>query len=759
MCQMCLGIYGGTSSNASLQYQANGEGAQAGGAPWDGTVIAGIVSSGVQNIDALIYGTRWQVGVTVTYDFPDAFADYGTYAFTTSGFQQATLQQQTAVRLILEGAQGVSGKATAGTLFTYGSFESISGISIQDQNTFNAADLSVANTNLFDGFNLPTARVADFPRLDQRSDSGDVWFGDDYASYKTPVPGTYAWVTTMHEFGHSFGLKHGHASDHGEFLTAMTADRDSMEFSVMTYRSYVGASTNFYVNETYGYAQTLMMYDIATMQYLYGANFTTNNTDTRYSWSPTTGEMFLNDVGQGAPGTGLGGASNRIFLTIWDGGGVDTYDMSNYTTAVSIDLSPGGWSVTSTDQLAQLDTYYGTNTHARGNVFNALQYNGDARSLIENAWGGAGADIIIGNSAANELRGNGGADRLEGNAGNDRLLGGAGDDLLLGGLDNDWLQGDDGNDRMYGGDGADYLLGGNGADYGEGGAGGDRLYGGLGDDYILGLDGDDYAEGGAGSDSLYGGAGSDYLIGGDDADYLVGGDGVDFLYGQAGADYLMGGLAGDMLQGDDGVDYLYGEDGNDYLYGGADGDMLQGGAGSDALYGEGGDDYLYGGADNDMLMGGLGGDALYGDAGNDYIYAGDATDYVEGGDGADVIYGDGGNDYLYGNAGNDYLSGGDGGDVLDGGPGDNYLLGGAGGDLFVFNAAFGGVDTIFDFEAGANGGDVLRVSGSWFTSGAAAIASAYTANGNTVIYMTANSGVILYGVTANQLDPGDFLFV
>ena len=34
--------------------------------------------------------------------------------------------------------------------------------------------------------------------------------------------------------------------------------------------------------------------------------------------------------------------------------------------------------------------------YARANVFNALQYNGDTRSLIESAYGGAGNDDIVG---------------------------------------------------------------------------------------------------------------------------------------------------------------------------------------------------------------------------------------------------------------------------------------------------------------------------------------------------------------------------
>jgi hypothetical protein len=45
-----------------------------------------------------------------------------------------------------------------------------------------------------------------------------------------------------------------------------------------------------------------MMYDIAAMQHLYGANYTTNAGNTVYTWSPTTGEMSINGVGPGRAG-------------------------------------------------------------------------------------------------------------------------------------------------------------------------------------------------------------------------------------------------------------------------------------------------------------------------------------------------------------------------------------------------------------------------------------------------------------------------
>jgi serralysin len=59
---------------------------------------------------------------------------------------------------------------------------------------------------------------------------------------------------------------------------SIPVEADSMEYTVMSYRSHVlGDTVNGYGNETFGFAQTLMMLDIAALQYMYGANFTTNN--------------------------------------------------------------------------------------------------------------------------------------------------------------------------------------------------------------------------------------------------------------------------------------------------------------------------------------------------------------------------------------------------------------------------------------------------------------------------------------------------
>ncbi|KAA2241186.1 M10 family metallopeptidase, partial [Salinarimonas soli] len=371
-------------------------------------IWAGTGATGTPYIDGLLSGHRWSG--PITYSFPTVASTYQTgITEATNGFAAVSFAQIQAARYILEGQSSVAG----GPKMTMTAFEQFTNASVTDAG-FGASDIRIAASASAN----PTA-YAYYPSNDPRG--GDVWFGTSY-NYTNPRVGSYEYATMIHELGHSLGLKHGHELG-GVSNVAVPYDRDSMEFTVMTYRSFIGQAPKGYTNETFGFAQTFMMLDIAALQQMYGANFTTQSGNTVYKWSPTTGEAFINSVGQGTPG------GNRIFQTIWDGGGVDTYDLSNYTTDLKIDLTPGGWSTFSTAQLANL----GYGNIARGSVFNALQFNGDARSLIENAIGGSGNDVIYGNAANNVLVGGAGNDKLYGGAGADTLYGGSGNNILNGG--------------------------------------------------------------------------------------------------------------------------------------------------------------------------------------------------------------------------------------------------------------------------------------------------------------------------------------
>jgi Ca2+-binding RTX toxin-like protein len=166
-----------------------------------------------------------------------------------------------------------------------------------------------------------------------------------------------------------------------------------------------------------------------------------------------------------------------------------------------------------------------------------------AGTVIENAWGGDGADQVTGTAGDNHLSGGRGDDTLDGGAGADQLDGGAGNDVEIGGA---------GADRIAGGGGIDtasYI----------------PSTGGVNVNLTTGLGVAFEAQG----DTLTG------------IERLVGGSGSDWLRGDADTNVLTGNAGNDTLQGFGGIDTLNGGDGNDALYGGAGKDTLTGGAGAD----------------------------------------------------------------------------------------------------------------------------------------------------------------------------------
>lgn len=351
-----------------------------------------------QDTDGLLSGAMWN-SLNLTYSFPTQASYYGAgygNGEPQNNFKALNADQMIAVRKAL-------GMVSAVTNISFSEMQETSS---------RHATLRVA------GSDEPSSAWSYTPA--DYAEAGDVWLSSANGWYDKPRLGEYGFYAVLHEIGHTVGLKHGNET---EGFGAMTAQHDAMDYSVMTYRSYVGASGTYLENETWGYAQSLMMYDIAALQHMYGADFTTNGGNTVYRWDPATGQAFVDGKGQGAPG------ANRIFATLWDGGGNDTYDLSGYASNLSLDLRPGAWSTFSAAQVAQL----GAGHAAHGNIANALLYHGDTRSLIENAIGGSGGDTIIGNAAANTLRGNGGSDRLTGLEGRDVLIGGAGNDVLTAG--------------------------------------------------------------------------------------------------------------------------------------------------------------------------------------------------------------------------------------------------------------------------------------------------------------------------------------
>ncbi|OZO45794.1 hypothetical protein CGU37_27480, partial [Pseudomonas fluorescens] len=165
---------------------------------------------------------------------------------------------------------------------------------------------------------------------------------------------------------------------------------DSWQATVM---SYFSQSDNTTINADYAYAITPMIADIIAIHDLYGTPTDVRSGDTVYGNGSTAGS-YLDD---------LFGMSAAVSFTLYDTGGTDTLDLSQYSAAQNVDLAPEGIS------------------DAGGVTSNLMIARG---TIIENAIGGSGNDRLSGNSAGNALSGGDGLDTLIGQEGDDILVGG-----------------------------------------------------------------------------------------------------------------------------------------------------------------------------------------------------------------------------------------------------------------------------------------------------------------------------------------------
>jgi serralysin len=363
------------------------------------------------NTRALLINVRWtttpdgQISpTTMTYFFPQSKTDYtvvdGYPVKYLTGFNRVTDEQESAIK-------------TAFALV-----ESYTPVK------FVKADsgLAAAATFRFSRWNDPAdqSSYAFYPSRTDTRPAGDVFLagnGDVPANVdgKPAFFGTDGFNTIIHELGHAFGLKHGHETDPNGALDPSVNDN---EFSVMTYASYIGSNTSQVTTAREGSSpQSYMMYDIAALQALYGANYSKVGSQAIYTWDAVTGQQLINNVA--APNTGVS-SMKKIFTTVWTAGATATYDFSNFTEGGTLDLRPGQWSTFSRSQLADLNSEADAGTAqylAKGNVYNALLYKGDQRSAVANVVGTGGKDTIIGNDIDNRITGGKGDDDIDGGKG------------------------------------------------------------------------------------------------------------------------------------------------------------------------------------------------------------------------------------------------------------------------------------------------------------------------------------------------------
>lgn len=401
------------------------------------------------------------------------------------------------------------------------------------------------------------------------------------------------------------------------------------------------------------------------------------------------------------------------FVRLIDSVGTDLIDFTSTLADVSVRLNTTEVQVVNSNLSLQLDSVF----------------------EFENATGGSGNDLLVGNGLANGLKGLDGDDTLSGGVGRDTLTGGGGNDRLIGGNDGDSLLGNEGDDTLKGGNGGDILTDDLGNNLFDGESGNDELYAGSGNDTLIGGPGFDLSLGGAGNDT--------YLLAetapsAGDFDVLreFTGGGVDTISFETVTDDVTFSLNTSRIQDahvnreltlnrPDEFENLIGGTGNDLLRGNTGENSLEGLAGDDTLYGSSGADTLDAGDGDDSLNGGIGSDSLIGGLGDDRYAFGKTTGGPENDrvreqpeSGTDTLsfasqtvavslslrsravqevhsgrtlqlntrnvienlIGGSGNDRLIGNSLDNTLKGGSGNDTLSGSFGNDLLLGQAGDD-------------------------------------------------------------------------------
>ncbi|WP_134497553.1 M10 family metallopeptidase C-terminal domain-containing protein [Microvirga pakistanensis] len=213
---------------------------------------------------------------------------------------------------------------------------------------------------------------------------------DGFQSY---VPGGLGFQTILGLAAQAVGLNWAH--EEGMPGVDSPYDKGDFGFNASPYTlmsvNKLPPNHSFYGN--YGFLKTPSAIDVAALQAMYGANMTTATGNNQYVL-PTANVQ----------GTG--------WTTIWDAGGIDTISAAYSTLPVSINLNQASLNVgdpNAAGYFSRQMNVYGGFTIAKGTV-------------IENATGGKGNDLIVGNAYANVIKGGLGNDTLKGLGGRDTFV-------------------------------------------------------------------------------------------------------------------------------------------------------------------------------------------------------------------------------------------------------------------------------------------------------------------------------------------------
>lgn len=318
--------------------------------------------------------------LVITYAFPE-------YKFNSvnvggnTGLSQFTDTQQSVAKLSLQ------------------SWADLANIEFKEVGASDKAQITFGNYSLAPGGKKAATDQAYALLPGSGKGSGQSWYNYNVSNIKHPDTEEYGRQTITHELGHTLGLSHpgDYNAGHGNptYSNASYAE-DTRMFSIMSYWS---------ASQTGGdhkghYAAAPLLDDISAIQKLYGANMDTRTGDTVYGFNSNSERDYYSTSSN----------AQKLVFAVWDADGEDTFDFSGYTNDQRINLNEKSFS-----DVGGL----------KGNVAIA------AGVTIENAIGGSGNDVIVGNDVDNILKGGAGNDVLFGGKGADELWGGEGKDVFV----------------------------------------------------------------------------------------------------------------------------------------------------------------------------------------------------------------------------------------------------------------------------------------------------------------------------------------
>ena len=347
------------------------------------------------------------------------------------------------------GASGATPSAAAKHTLTYSFIGSASGLNATDAAGFQALD-STQQQVIRDALAY-ISTVVDIT-FNEVSSGGDLQYGSNsqassagYARYPNEgsqvflannqssfsgswAQGSYEWETIVHETGHALGLKHpgnynaGGGGTPGPYLSKAADNRNN---TIMSYNNNAAnmkrvVYSNNSFQASYVNPDTFQQYDIAALQYLYGA--AQGVAAQTYSWSdaPVMNQTIWNPTA--GSGIDLSNQTKDSIVDLRAGksssiGLRDAYGDMPFDKAGYAALTSGGKKLTA---LMGVPTYTGAGnlTIAKG-------------SHVDHATGGSGNDKFITNTEDNVIDGGGGDDAVFVAATADaEITGGNGDDTV-----------------------------------------------------------------------------------------------------------------------------------------------------------------------------------------------------------------------------------------------------------------------------------------------------------------------------------------